>query len=283
MNLVVTDLEWNSAYYHKRGAFINEVIEIGAVKLDEKLNVISSFETIIKPTTGVKLRGFVKELTHITNDDLKKGKSFFDAISDFSYFFGRDSVFVSWGTEDIRELCKNINLFEGYNYIPFIKKYADLQGYIMEMQGFSQSRQPGLTEAAEKLSLNPDEYTHHRALADSLLAVDILRKTFNLDDFKKHIKLCDEKFYGNMLFKPFVITDLSDNNLNFDQMRPICPKCESEYKGNIEWKIGGGKFSAIVKCPKCETKYLWYVRAKKYYDCVKYKKNARILNKRNSK
>lgn len=83
---MVSDLEWNSAYYHKKGAFINEIIEIGAVKLDENLNVISTFETVIKPTTGAKLRGFVKELTHITNDDLKRGKTFSSAISDFSVF-----------------------------------------------------------------------------------------------------------------------------------------------------------------------------------------------------
>lgn len=277
MNLVVADLEWNSAYYHKKGAFINEIIEIGAVKLDENLNIISSFETIIKPTTGAKLRGFVKELTHITNDDLKKGKSFSDAIYDFSVFFGTDSVFVSWGTEDIRELCKNMNLFEGVSEISFIKKYIDLQSYIMEMDGFSQSRQPGLSEAAEKLSLNPDEYAHHRALSDSTLAADILKRKFSPIDFKKHIKICDEKFYGNMLFKPFVITEIDDSNLESDKMYPICPKCEAEYRGEIDWKTGGGKFSAFVRCPVCKTKYIWYIRAKKYYDCVKYKKTGRAL------
>ncbi|MGP1544401.1 MAG: exonuclease domain-containing protein [Candidatus Fimenecus sp.] len=280
---MVSDLEWNSAYYHKKGAFINEIIEIGAVKLDENLNVISTFETVIKPTTGAKLRGFVKELTHITNDDLKRGKTFSSAISDFSVFFGNDSIFVSWGTEDIRELCKNINLFEGHTEISFIKKYVDLQSYVMEFEGFSNSRQPGLSEAAKKLSLNPDDYIHHRALADSILASDILKQKFNINNFKKHIKKCDEKFYGNMLFKPFVITEINDHNLEKKEMQPVCPNCKMVYKKSVDWKVGGGKFSTIINCPECNTIFCWYIRAKKYYDKVKYKKSSRILHKRNGK
>ncbi len=36
MNIVVLDLEWNGAYSRKLRGFINEIIEIGAVKLDKK-------------------------------------------------------------------------------------------------------------------------------------------------------------------------------------------------------------------------------------------------------
>ena len=40
MNIVILDLEWNGAYSRRLHGFINEIIEFGAVKLDEKLNIV---------------------------------------------------------------------------------------------------------------------------------------------------------------------------------------------------------------------------------------------------
>ena len=37
---MILDLEWNTAYSKSEGQFINEIIEFGAVKLNEKLKVI---------------------------------------------------------------------------------------------------------------------------------------------------------------------------------------------------------------------------------------------------
>ena len=37
MTTIILDLEWNTAYYPKQSRFINEIIEFGAVKLDENL------------------------------------------------------------------------------------------------------------------------------------------------------------------------------------------------------------------------------------------------------
>ena len=39
MFYVIFDLEWNNAYDYRFGKGMNEIIEIGAVKLDEKLNI----------------------------------------------------------------------------------------------------------------------------------------------------------------------------------------------------------------------------------------------------
>ena len=41
MNYVILDLEWNAAYSRKLKGYINEIIEFGAVKCDEQLNIIS--------------------------------------------------------------------------------------------------------------------------------------------------------------------------------------------------------------------------------------------------
>ena len=40
MNFIIFDLEWNNAYNYKLKRGMNEIIEIGAVKLDENLDVV---------------------------------------------------------------------------------------------------------------------------------------------------------------------------------------------------------------------------------------------------
>ena len=59
MQYIVMDMEWNNAYSKKLGAFVNEIIEIGAVKLDDSLRVLDTFSVIIKSKIGKKLRGRV--------------------------------------------------------------------------------------------------------------------------------------------------------------------------------------------------------------------------------
>lgn len=76
MQYIVMDLEWNNVYSIKRGGFMNEVIEIGAVRLDEQLCEIDAFSHLIKSQIGKRLRGHVRELTHLTNEDLQSGEPF---------------------------------------------------------------------------------------------------------------------------------------------------------------------------------------------------------------
>ena len=46
MQFIVMDLEWNNTYAKKANGYINEIIEIGAVKLDEDI------ETVYVPQLG---------------------------------------------------------------------------------------------------------------------------------------------------------------------------------------------------------------------------------------
>ena len=60
MDFIIMDLEWNNTYARKTKGFINEIIEIGAVKLDENLNFKDKFSCLVRPQIGKKLRGSVK-------------------------------------------------------------------------------------------------------------------------------------------------------------------------------------------------------------------------------
>lgn len=65
MRYIVFDLEWNQGYSSKEESekpLPFEIIEIGAVKLDENLNVIDSFHRIIKPVVYTELFKYTREL-----------------------------------------------------------------------------------------------------------------------------------------------------------------------------------------------------------------------------
>ena len=62
MSYVILDLEWNSAYSYKLKHFVNEIIEFGAVRLDDELNIESTYSSLVKPKIGRKLNGKVKQI-----------------------------------------------------------------------------------------------------------------------------------------------------------------------------------------------------------------------------
>ncbi len=50
MEYIILDNEWITTYYKIGSRSFNELIEIGAVKLDENLNEISRFTALIRST-----------------------------------------------------------------------------------------------------------------------------------------------------------------------------------------------------------------------------------------
>lgn len=55
MNYIVIDFEFNGAYSKRHHRFVNEIIEFGAVKLDDRLNMIDTFSELVTPQISKKL------------------------------------------------------------------------------------------------------------------------------------------------------------------------------------------------------------------------------------
>ena len=65
MNYIVLDLEWNQSSRGKQYTVLGlpfEIIQIGAVKLDENKKVTGKWERIIKPVVYTRLHGKVSEM-----------------------------------------------------------------------------------------------------------------------------------------------------------------------------------------------------------------------------
>ena len=111
MNIVILDLEWNGSYSKKVHHYVNEIIEFGAVKVDEDFNILGEFSILVKPEIGKKLSSHIAALTHITNDELfSKGISFIEASEKFGEF-SKGCPILTWGTSDILTLMDNFSYY----------------------------------------------------------------------------------------------------------------------------------------------------------------------------
>ncbi len=275
MNYIVVDLEWNNTYCKKKKGFLNEIIEIGAVKLDEELRQVDTFSLFIKAQLGKKLHTRVKELTNITNDDINSGTPFSQAMSLFrKWSAGEDNVILTWGDTDIRVLIENFRYFNGITFIPFLKNYVNLQKYAQAFMNISKADQIGLSAAAEKLGVAFDEYSLHRALDDSLLTADIFRKIYNEKMLSSYTLKCDTAFYSKLTFKPKIITDINSPLIDKSRMKCLCDVCGGQCDKISDWKVMNQSFRAVFQCKKCKRKIRFTIRFKEYYDRVDIKSSA---------
>ena len=108
MKYIVFDLEWNQSPSGKEGAVESlpfEIIEIGAVKLDENFRQIDDFHQLISPGVYSQLHYKISEVTHLDMGLLKRqGIAFPEAACRFLSWCGTDYVFVTWGSMDLTEL-----------------------------------------------------------------------------------------------------------------------------------------------------------------------------------
>jgi len=278
LQYIVMDLEWNNVYSSKRGMFFNEIIEIGAVKLDENFREISRFSQTVNTALGNRLRRKVKELTHITNEEINNGSGFTRVMSDYRHWIGNvPSVVMTWGNTDVYVMLENFKYFSGADLVPFMHYYADLQKYCQNILKTGNETQLGLSTAAEMLGIETENLELHRALEDAALTAECLRRTYNKEKLEKYISSCDEEFYERLYFKPYVIRDLNSAAVDRKKFNTYCPNCGAKMRRISKWSFKNAFFRAKFNCDACEKKYKVSLRYKQYYDYVDFKKKVEEL------
>ena len=280
MYYVIMDLEWNNSYNKLYKCFVNEILEIGAVMVNEDLEVIDTFSVIIRSQLIKKLSGRVKNLTHITNEDMSSGVSFQRAVSDFTRWIdGRNCVFMSWGNSDIRVLYDNYNMFCRVKGIPFLSQYVDLQKYCQAFIVSAGNQQIGLVNAAVEMGIDVSDCKFHRALEDSLLGLRCLKKCFNRDHLLNSATICDRAFYQKLLFKSSYITSINNPKIDRSKMVCKCDKCGTMMKRMSDWKTVNQSFSALFFCKNCERLVNCSIKFKEYYDRIEVKSSVTEIKK----
>ena len=115
MQYVVLDLEWNQAMSAKSSVYNRlpihlrgEIIQIGAVKLNEDMTPGEEFQVDVKPVYFRKMHYKVKKLTGIDAERLRDACGFAEAMESFRAWCGDGCTFLTWGYDDKGILEQNI-------------------------------------------------------------------------------------------------------------------------------------------------------------------------------
>ncbi len=253
MNFVILDLEWNGAYSKKAKKFVNEIIEFGAVKTDEQLNIIDTFSMLITPQIGKKLNSRVAQLTHLTNEELfDSHNTFTHVLSKFKKFLG-DSVLLSWGTSDILTLMENCKYYTCEKKLPFMTTYCNLQAYCEYMLNHTdKSKQLGLQTCADMLSISVEGLELHRASDDSKLSLECLKKLYDDSKIREFIEVANDEFYRKITFKNTIIYDINNPLIDKKEFYICCDKCGKKARRKTKWISKNRSFRAFFRCNKCK-------------------------------
>ena len=166
---IVFDLEWNQSPQGKEGSIENfpfEIIEIGAVKLDESFQVTGEFHRLVKPQVYREMHYMISEVTHMDILELKEqGEAFTDAVREFTDWCGEEPLFCTWGSMDLTELQRNMAYYGMEIPFPMPLFYYDVQKLYSLAFGYGKVRM-SLDSAVEEMGILEDR-PFHRALDDA--------------------------------------------------------------------------------------------------------------------
>lgn len=260
---IVLDLEWNQSPMGKESSSDRlpfEIIEIGAVKLNTSLRIISEFRRLIRPRVYRQMHFKISEVTHMSIEELnQEGMSFITAMEEFLEWCGEDCCFCTWGSMDLTELQRNM-VYHGME-IPFKWPllYYDLQKIYALIKGDRQKK--SLDAVVEELGVEEDR-PFHRALDDAYYTGLIMGKMdfysmveyVSLDyyrppeteeeeiylEFPGYAKYVSRKFeYKEQVLEERRMTDM------------VCYKCRRTLRKKIRWFSNSQKFYfCLAVCPE---------------------------------
>lgn len=190
----VLDFEFNQGFeFDTNPTAINpncrfEIIQIGAVKVNENFEIIDKFNIYIKPVIYKRLHPYVEKITGIKPEMLKNATNFTDAFNQFKKFIGDSKILCIWGSSDLRALYRNMNY---YNMIEnsLILEYIDVQQLTTKYLKYSKGGTIGLKNAVNALGLNEEE-DFHNALNDAIYTARVFAK---ICDKQPTIKIFNSK------------------------------------------------------------------------------------------
>ena len=183
MKHVVVDLEMNPVsreFREVRRKLNEEVIEIGAVRLDENFQQEAEFQCYVKPEYG-PIKKHITSLTGITQAMVADKKTYAACFQDFVDWVGEEETKIySWSMSDIKQLRSECRYkLPDFDLDWLNSRWVDLQQEFDDRLGLHNSL--ALKHALGAMD-HKFEGTQHTALADAINTSAIL--TLMQDDAK---------------------------------------------------------------------------------------------------
>lgn len=165
---IVLDLEMcriPKGIKHETFKSSRELIQIGAVELNESYQITKTFMTYVKPEFGI-LDSTICRLTGISDHDTQFAPIAKDALNAFLNWLPEDAVLVTWSVNDINQIddelyFKNIDLPDLYDYLD---NYIDCQ--VLFSEKMNRDKLYNLKEALSIANVDYDTNIHD-ALVDA--------------------------------------------------------------------------------------------------------------------
>lgn len=143
----------------------NELIQIGAVVVDESLNITDEFMTLVSPEFGA-IDNFIEKLTGISRKAVQGAPKVKEALELFVNWLPSDAVLVAWSENDENQIRKELEakniLVEGLD--DYLDTWVDCQKTFGEKMNAQKKYK--LSEALIIADIDYDE-GEHDALVDA--------------------------------------------------------------------------------------------------------------------
>lgn len=269
---IVFDLEWNQSSGGRDGEVPGmpfEIIEIGAVKLDQNLREIGEFTRFVRPAVYQKLHFKVLEIMQVGMEELKtRGEPFPEVCREFLEWClekkeGEEiqPVFCTWGSMDLTELQRNMAYHGVENPFPSPLLYYDIQKlYNLLYENNSKNKLP-LERAVEETGLQATD-PFHRALDDARYTAEVMehidfdsvRAYLSLDYYRLPEKRSEEIYlvfpnYSKYVSRCFETREEALGDKTVSDM--ICWRCNRMLHKKIRWfTVNQRNYYCLAVCPE---------------------------------
>ncbi len=264
MNYIVLDLEWNQAMsadssifkklpIHLRG----EIIEIGAVKLNEDMTPGEEFTIDVRPQFFRRIHYKVKKITGFDKERLARGIPFPEALDQFRAWCGENVTFLTWGIDDRGIMEQNI-IIHDMDW-DWIAGWINLQT-IYSIQTIGQTAQRSLASAMEHFEIEQTRVAHD-ALGDAYntaLVCSRLDMEQGLKDYADAARIMAQRRAEKQIRRdaePQAITHagpvefVSKADVFSDAIaQPSCPLCQEKMAGTRWVSQGDGRYMNLFSC-----------------------------------
>jgi len=174
MIYIILDLE--ATCWESKSKGPNEIIEIGAVCVNEKKEILGEFVSFVKPTVHPVLSEFCTQLTSIQQVDVDSAPFFSEAVNAFqNWYLQYDSEYLlcSWGFYDKAQFEKDC-IRHGVD-TDWLRHHISLKHQYPEIKKLNKSIGMKGALGIEGIELTG---THHRGIDDARNITKIFLKHF---------------------------------------------------------------------------------------------------------
>lgn len=206
---IVLDFEMNNYKVGER--WISDIIQIGAIKCDESLEIKGQFNEYIRQVR--KLGNIVKGITGIDDSQLRSAQTFEQVVKRFFDWIGssEDTKFITWGNQDKtiflrqlsrqqvqKEISSRFKQSEWINIQPMITNELTILKHELQLLD---------AVTALNMQFNGDE---HNAFCDALMTYKILLMRKSPEYSKYNVEINNELLASQLLCK---LTELKDRRI----------------------------------------------------------------------